>query len=579
VDSSNLLSLVDRLRRIGGEPEQVEVKAAAGGLPKSIAETLSAFANTNGGTIILGLDESSGFELVDLPNPAQLRDNLASLASGCLQPPLRIATEIIEIEQHQLVIAEVEPISSDLKPCFVETRGIATGSYVRVGDGDRRMSQAEIGLAIANRGQPRYDLDPVAEAGVHDLDRTSLLRTIERIRRTSRAFRDIDEQHAMERLRVLVRDEHGELVPSLGGLLTFGLYPQQFFPQLTVSVVVHGTETPGSNSPRFEDNPVIRGPIPDQVAETIAVLHRHMRVRSYVDSSGRKERLDYPLEAVREAVVNALLHRDYSPVTRGTQVQFDLYPDRLSTRSPGGLFGPVVLEDLGTEGVSSSRNSFLASLLSDTFMPGSERLVAENRASGIPSMIRELRKSGMTRPTFQNFPARFEVEFSRSELLDPETRQWLAGLKAPGLTQVHELALATMFHGQPITNASLREFGATNSEATTVLRDLVTRGLAVRTGGRRYASYSLGADSTAPDLFSAVETNPRPAVRTVLRERGSAKAGELVEHTGLSRPTVLARLDELINEGVVAAEGSLRSPQRTYRWIADGGEDGHPRLR
>jgi ATP-dependent DNA helicase RecG len=568
MDVTNLPSLIDRLRRIGGEPADVEVKAAAGGLPKSIIETLSAFANTNGGIIILGLDESSGFAFVDIPDPNRMRDNLASLASGSLQPPLRIDTQIVEIDGHALVVAEVEPLTSDLKPCFVDSRGIATGSYVRVGDGDRRMSQAEIGLAIANRGQPRHDLEPVSEATLEDLDRTAILRTLDRVRRTSRAFRDVDDNRALERLRVLVRDDKGAVVPSLGGLLTFGILPQQFFPQLTVSVVVHSAEPPGGNSPRFEDNPVIRGPIPDQVAETIAVLRRHMRVRSYVDSTGRTERLDYPLEAVREAVVNALLHRDYSPVTRGAQVQIELFPERLLARSPGGLFGPVSVEDLGSEGISSSRNSFLAALLSDTFLPASENLVAENRASGIPAMIRELRRSGMPRPVFGNFPARFEVEFSRSQLLDPETRQWLAGLAEPGLGQVHELALATMYHGQAISNATLREFGATQSEATAVLRDLVTRGLAVRAGGRRYASYSLGSVSAAPDLFTSADVPvTRLDVATVLRRRGLAKASELAAATGYSRPTVLSRLDELIAEGKAVAEGRPRSPQRVYRWV------------
>lgn len=562
MDVTNLRSLVDRLRRVGAELTDVEVKAAAGGLPKSVVDTLSAFANTNGGLLVLGLDESHGFSQVDLPDPGKLRDDLVAVASDKLHPPLRVATDIVEVDGHPLVVAEIDPIASDQRPCYVESRGIAAGSYVRVGDGDRRMTQAEIGLAIANRNQPRYDLEPVPEATIADLDRASLARTIERVRATSRAFRDVDENVALERLRVVVRTESGDLVPTLGGLLTFGVYPQQFFPQLTISVVVHSTDP----NARFEDNPVIRGPIPELVSETVAVLQRHMRVRSYVDASGRQDRLDYPLEAVREAVVNAVLHRDYSPVTRGTQVQIELHPDRLFVMSPGGLYGPVVLEDLGAEGVTSSRNAFLASLLSDTFVRGSDRLVAENRASGIPAMIRELRRSGMTRPVFSNAVSRFAVEFNRSELLDPAARGWLAGLRAPGLTQLHELALATMFHGQPISNAALREFGASQPEATSVLRDLVDRGLAVRTGGRRYATYSLDTHPQVPDLFTEIAVEPKP-VAAVLQNMGSARAMDLARATGYSRPTVLAHLERLIDAGSVIAEGKPNSPRRTYRWI------------
>ncbi|WP_434452080.1 ATP-binding protein [Lentzea sp. E54] len=561
MEASTLQSLIERLRRTGAEMSDVEVKSAAGGLPKSAAESLSAFANTNGGMLVLGLDETAGFRPVRLADPAKSRDDLAALASDCLHPPLRIAVDVVEFEGLSIVVAEVDPLPSDHRPCYVESKGIATGSYVRVGDGDRRMTQAEIGLAIANRGQPRYDLEAVPDAVIGDLDRVSFGRTIERVRQTSRAFRDMDEVTALERLRVLVRAENGTLVPSIGGLLTFGSYPQQHFPQLTVSVVVYsGNE----NGPRFDDNPVIRGPIPELVSETMSVLRRHMRVRTHVDASGRREQLDYPMEAVREAVVNALLHRDYSGGTRGTQVQIELHPDRLLVRSPGGLFGPVVLEDLGTEGVSSSRNSFLASLLSDTYLPLSDRLVAENRASGVPSMIKELQRSGLARPIFRNFANRFEVEFSRSELLDPTTRQWLARLHEPGLTQLHELALATMYHGRPISNAALRQFGASQADATAVLRDLANKGLAVRTGGRRYATYSLGASAETPDLFTV--SSPRTDVADILRSLGSASARELIAATGYSRPTVLLRLEKLIEEGLVTAEGAPRSPKRRYLW-------------
>ncbi|WP_439662319.1 ATP-binding protein [Lentzea sp. HUAS TT2] len=561
MDTSTLQSLIERLRRTGAEMCDVEVKSAAGGLPKSAAESLSAFANTNGGTLVLGLDENDGFRPAQLADAAKLRDDLAAMASDCLHPPLRIAVDVVEFEGRPIVLAEIDPLPSDHRPCYVESKGIATGSYVRVGDGDRRMTQAEIGLAIANRGQPRYDLEAVSDAVIGDLDRVSFGRTIERVRQTSRAFRDMDEVTALERLRVLVRAEDGALVPSLGGLLTFGTYPQQYFPQLTVSVVVYSGDETG---PRFDDNPVIRGPVPELVSETMAVLRRHMRVRTHVDGSGRREQLDYPMEAVREAVVNALLHRDYSGGTRGTQVQIELHPDRLLVRSPGGLFGPVVLEDLGTEGVSSSRNSFLASLLSDTYLPVSDRLVAENRASGVPSMIKELQRSGLARPIFRNFANRFEVEFSRSELLDPATRRWLAQLHEPGLTQLHELALATMYHGRPISNAALRQFGASQADATAVLRDLANKGLAVRTGGRRYATYSLGASAEAPDLFTIAP--PQSDVAEALRTLGSASAKELISATGYSRPTVLLRLEELIKEGLVRAEGAPKSPKRRYLW-------------
>ncbi|MGH3822254.1 MAG: ATP-binding protein [Pseudonocardiaceae bacterium] len=419
MDSTEVDQVLDELRRLDGEPAHVEVKKAVNGLPKTVVETASAFSNTNGGLIILGVDESAGFTPVRLPAPARLRDDLVSAVSDQLEPPIRPGVELVEVDNAVLVVAKIDPLPSDQRPCYVKSRGIANGSFVRIGDGDRRMTQAEIGLSIANRGQPRYDIEPVPEAGLEDLDGAALARTLARMRLTSRSFNDVDDETALRRIRVLVPRENGVIVPSLAGVLTFGIFPQQFFPQLTISLVVFsGSESYDPSAPRFEDNPVIRGAIPDLVAETVSALRRHMSIRNYVNGGGRREAPDYPLEAVREAIVNAVLHRDYSPVTRGTQIQVELSPGRLVVRSPGSLYGPVRLQDLGTEGVSSSRNTFLASLLTDTYLPRSDRLVAENRASGIPAMIRELRRSGLGSPDFRNSPSRFEVELNRTPVIE-----------------------------------------------------------------------------------------------------------------------------------------------------------------
>lgn len=419
MDSVEVAQELDRLRRLGGEPARVEVKKALDGLPKTVVETVSAFANTVGGTLILGVDERAGFTPVRLPGPAKLRDDLVSAVSDQLEPPIRLGVELVEIDGAVVVVAEIDSLPSDRRPCYVKSRGIANGSFVRTGDGDRRMTQAEIGLAIANQAQPRYDVEPVPEASLEDLDGAAVARTLARMRDTSRSLRDVDDETALQRIRVLVPCENGELAPSLAGVLTYGVFPQQFFPQLTISLVVYSeVGSYGTSAPRFEDNPVIRGAIPDLVAETVSALRRHMSVRGYVNGAGRREELDYPQEAVREAIVNAVMHRDYSQVTRGTQIQVELHPERLVVRSPGSLYGPVRVEELGTEGVSSSRNAFLADMLTNTYLPRSDRLVAENRASGIPAMIRELRRSGLGRPIFRNLPSRFEVEFSRSPVIE-----------------------------------------------------------------------------------------------------------------------------------------------------------------
>jgi ATP-dependent DNA helicase RecG len=563
MDPEDLVEIIAGLRRFGGEPSRVEAKSGRGGFPQSVRETLVAFANTDGGQILIGIDEQQGFEVVDLPEAAAYRDRLVDISRTAIMPALQIATELVELEGKRILVAYVPPTPPDQRPVYVHSKGVTTGAYLRTGDGDRRMTEAEIAMVYSSRTQPLYDREPVRGATDSDLDRTSLLRTLERARLGSAYLRDVDDLVALHRLGVLSEPSAGG-APTLAGLLAFGSYPQQFFPQLMVSVVVHpvGDTLYGA---RFVDNVSLRGSVPGMTSEALSVVRRHLSARAVIVDGGRSDHLDYPLDAIREAVVNALMHRDYSPTSRGTQVQIELFPDKLTIRSPGGLYGGVMEDDLGEIGISSSRNAVLANLLTDTYLPRTEQLVAENRASGIPTMITQARRFGLPRPVFESSVSTFVVTLGRSELLGPEVRRWLAGLRMALPTPAHEIA-AAMMRGGFVTNAALREWGVDRLAASQVLRDLTDAGLAVKQGGRRYARYVLD-----PAMTDSPQTGPRTGrsvnVETALREAGTATAARIQEQTGLSRVTVTGRLNALIAEGLARAHGSPNSPRRNYEWV------------
>jgi ATP-dependent DNA helicase RecG len=557
------------LRRMGGEPTRIEAKRAAGGLPKAVRETLSAFSNTDGGTILLGVDEASGFSLVELTDPNSLRDALVQMSRDDITPPLQISTEIVDVEGQWLVVAEVPPMSADRRPVYVTAQGISGGSYLRGGDGDRHMTEAEIALIMAARTQPAYDREVIEGTTVQDLDEEAIRRTLRRVRAGFPKLAQSDDTTVLFRLGITA-ERSADAPLTLAGLLAFGQFPQQFFPQLMVSVVVHSPDS--SSGTRFLDNQTVRGPIPEMVETTLAMLRRNLAVRAVISEHGsRVDEVEYPLEAVREAVVNALMHRDYSPVTRGTQVQIELFPDRLVVRSPGGLYGGVLVDELGEEGISSSRNAVLSSLLADTYLPSSNELVAENRSSGIPAMLAVARRRGLPRPSFRSSIASFVVTMARSELLSPEVRGWIFRLGADLPTQAHHLALA-MLRDDYLTNEMLRQWGVDRVAAGQVLRDLVDQGLAVKEGGRRYARYVLdpaaSGRSRTPDLLSVLSAQSPPDVAEALKARGEATAGELVDMTGLSRNAVLNHLRALAKTETIEVIGPTRSPKRRYRWVA-----------
>jgi ATP-dependent DNA helicase RecG len=140
VNADELTEMVENLRVLGSDVTDIEVKKAAGGLPKSLRETLSAFSNTRGGVLVLGLDEATGFAPATIDNPAKMASDLASLCSNDMNPPLRPYIQILAFEGVQLLVAEIPELPREQKPCFYRGAGLTKGAYIRVHDGDRQLS-------------------------------------------------------------------------------------------------------------------------------------------------------------------------------------------------------------------------------------------------------------------------------------------------------------------------------------------------------------------------------------------------------------------------------------------------------
>ncbi len=568
-------ALIARLRRLGMEPSDVEVKSGAGRLPTSTVETISAFSNGAGGTLLLGIDEAAGFSPAAGFDPSAVRDALADACANKLEPPCRASIEVEEFEGALIVRLDVPELDPVEKPCFVTARGAYGGSFIRGGDGDRRLSHYEVTQLLSNRTQPTFDREAVPGASVADLDAIMVEAYLARVRRRSPAFRRTENEQLLVRLGVLTPDTEGILRPTVAGLLCLGDYPQQYFPQLFVSFVVLPGLRMGETAPdgrRFLDNETITGPIPAMVADAVATAIKNMRAGAIITGIGREDRYDYPLDVIRELVVNALMHRDYSPAARGTQVQIELYPDRLVVMSPGGLFGPISVADLGSaEHPSTSRNQTLAALLADVELPGSRgEALCENRGSGLLSVMAELRRVGMSPPEFDVTPARVVVRVPQHALLAPDTVEWIGSLKQAGLTDEQHLALAMMRATGRVTNPMLQAWGVDRLAAGRALKDLVGRGIAASNGGRRYASYHLVEDLPASDDGQPIDRSGTEAELDAVVQAiraGSVTTRALSEQLGLSARTVARRLGILIERGLIAPTHPTRSSKQSYRLV------------
>jgi len=265
---------------------------------------------------------------------------------------------------------------------------------------------------LLGRGQPQDDAQPVADASVTDLDASAVSRLVERFKSTrGPAFADAKTADILRWAGVCPRGEESDRV-TLAGLMALGTYPQEFFPQLNVTFVAYPTldGRQMADGTRFLANVALDGPIPQMVAGLVNAVARSMTRRSVIIGIGREDIWEYPLGAIRELTVNALMHRDYHSLACGSQVRVEMYPDRIVFANPGGLYGTANVNDLLEGKASSSRNAVLCRLLEDIQMPGTDRTVCENRGTGLPMVSRELADAGLPAVVFRPTVGVFSAE-------------------------------------------------------------------------------------------------------------------------------------------------------------------------
>lgn len=410
-----LAEMINQLRTVGAESSSVEAKTGVG---RAVLETLSAFSNHGGGILIVGVSENDGFTVVQDFNPKAARDALTSFCDQ-LSPPARPEISIVPFESGQVLVAEIPEMEPQDKPCYVTERGLYKGSYIRTGDSERRLTSYEVDRIVENKGQPSWDREPVPDASLEDLDVATLSHYTEKQQAArEKTFAD-GMPTALRRLQVL-RDDN----PTLASLLTMGDYPQQFYPRLAVTFALYPGTGKGDVTEGFRllDSARITGPIPEMVEEGVRLVEKNMRTAGLIEGVFRKDVPDYPPVAIREALVNALMHRDYSPTALGTPVQIDMYVDRLQISNPGGLFGGVTAENLGQPGISTSRNQLLSTFLEDlSFSSGGT--VAENRGTGIAVMRSATASALMPPPEFSNTLTHFTVTFHKRKVASTETHE------------------------------------------------------------------------------------------------------------------------------------------------------------
>ena len=560
----NLEAIVQRLRKQGCDDALVEVKACGESLSKDIWESVSAFGNTRGGTIILGLEEREGFRPVPGFKLDRVRDQFVSgLEDGGNAKPKIVNMpqydlERFDFEEEQVLVVEIREVDPRFKPCYVRDKGLTNGAYKRVDDKDIKLSATEI-FELQHLLEPSLaDRGEVEGSSVLDLDQKLVDRLLSREKeRGSKALRGTDDR-GVQLKRLNVFKPSGAL--SFAGLMGLGVYPQEFFPKLVVDVAVHpGIEKSDPEGPRFLDRVVCEGSIGEMVDAAVLAAARNLRTYSYVEGASRRDELEIPLDVLREAIANAVIHREYASYFVGQSVSVDVFSDRVEITNPGGLWGGKTLETLG-DGQSRCRNSALMQLVSRIEYSG-EGAPAEGQGSGIRLMIREMRSRALDEPRFDAGVDYFRVVLRRGGVELSANKEWMDGLMARPLSVVEAAVMLEARRKSSFSVGELRQLlGYDSDEIRRALEALENDGLLRCVSPDAYELCAGGGGDRRRRRASA-----RDSILMTLENAGKPIGmREIADLTGHKIGTLRAQMSRLVSEGLVTPTAPATNASRKY---------------
>ncbi len=432
--------------------------------PEHLAEYLVAFANSDGGTIIIGLDEQG--RTINRVYAEELEGALKAAERLC-RPAIVTGWEQMEADSGTTYAITV--------PRSPELHSLSDGRVlIRAGGENRPLGGEEIRQLAATKSSGDFESEAVAGAHRDDLDEDILAEYVEKRQQRQRKVVTQTPDELLREIGAL--DEQGR--PTHSGILLFGKNPQQFIPQAgLVFVKFPGTEPRGEEGlAGYGRREEVGGPLARVIEGAWQIVWGEMSVGAVVKGLERQEISEYPPFAVREALVNAVCHRDYR--LKGRRIEMRMYSDRLEVISPGGLPGFITVDNLVEE--HFSRNPRLVAGL---FQWG----YIEELGLGIDRMIEDMVNGGHPPPKFKAAPYSFTVTLfnARERKATPKWETVMNERQARALTFVRE--------NGSITNREYRELCPDVSPETLRLdlNDLVDRGVLLRVGAKKGTYYIL----------------------------------------------------------------------------------------
>ena len=395
--------------------------------PERVAREIAALLNLEGGHLLIGVEDNGVVSGLSRDR-RQAEEWVMEVARTHVRPATIPYWETVEWREGVIVGVVSLPADAPDKP-YKTKRGSAWVTQVRVGTITRDATDEEEMRLYQQSGRLQYDRKPVPGTSFADLDRRRLINYFRDLRQQD--FPDPADEHAWARLLVnteIMVESRGRPITSAAGLLLFGKNPNRYLPQAGVSAAAYcgvekdydakeratvrgpavslafqRTDADGSRYPMqprtFSEN--LEWVESGVVERTLEFVRRNIGLEAWIDAGGRRqERWEYPLEAVREAVVNAIAHRDYTITV--SDIELSMYPDRMEIISPGRLPNTVTVAKMRA-GYRATRNELVKEVLRDY-------LYVEATSLGVPrKIVRGMREHNGTEPDLIEEDDRFTV--------------------------------------------------------------------------------------------------------------------------------------------------------------------------
>ncbi len=361
--------------------------------PTGVLRSIVAFANTAGGRVIIGVEDGSK-TIVGVKEPHKLEEKIANLINDNIQPQLLPEIEVLFIRNTYLLSIQIFPSAS--RPHYLKKYGIEKGTLIRVGSTNRHVDHIMLNELQRVNIIDSFDKQPMPELSSDAIDFDAI----------SEAFSDLKAIKAkdLESLELITTYQQKK-VPTNGGMILFGKNRLNHFHDAWIQA----GRFQGKSKTNILDTWEITSYPVNAVEEALQFIEKHAMRGIEIKAAKHTKKWSVPLTAVREAIINAVVHTDYSQ--QGSPIRLAIFDDRIEIENPGLLLFGLTIEEV-KRGVSKLRNRVIGQLF---FRLG----LIERWGSGIKRIIDNCHEAGFPEPTFEEIGTHFRVTIYTEKAAEP----------------------------------------------------------------------------------------------------------------------------------------------------------------